>query len=65
MLSVLAWIVFVPALILNITIFILALNDYMLSPKSKIKWTSIRNICELAFSLIILFIPGVYLFGWF
>jgi hypothetical protein len=64
MLSILAWIVFVPALIWNTTIFIVAFGDLM-SPKAKIEWTSARNIRDLALSLTILFIPGVYLFGWF
>jgi hypothetical protein len=64
MLSILAWIVFVPALVWNITIFILAFGDLM-SPNAKNAWTSTRNIRDLAFSLIVLFIPGVYLFGWF
>jgi hypothetical protein len=64
MLSILAWIVFVPALIWNFIIFIVAFGDLM-SPKAKIEWTSARNIRDLALSLTILFIPGVYLFGWF
>jgi hypothetical protein len=64
MLSILAWIVFVPALVWNITIFIVAFGDLM-SSKAKIEWTSARNIRDLALSLAILFIPGVYLFGWF
>lgn len=64
MLTILAWIVFIPALIWNFTLFCVAFSDLM-SNKYKIEWTNKRNLRDLAFSLIVLFVPGVYLFGWF
>ena len=64
MLTIFAWLIFIPAFIWNILFLAVAFGDLM-SPKAKIEWTSARNIRDLALSLTILFIPGVYLFGWF
>ena len=64
MLTIIAWLVFVPAAGWNIIIFSVAFEALM-SPNSEIEWTSKRNLRDLTISLIILFVPGVYLFGWF
>lgn len=63
MLTIVSWMVFVPAVVWNVLIFCVAFGDIMGS--SKVKWWSIkRNWRDLALSLAVLFIPGVYLFGW-
>lgn len=64
MLTILSWVVFIPALIWNITLFYIIFGDLM-SEKSNIEWTRTKNLRDLSLSLIILFVPGVYLFGWF
>lgn len=64
MLTILAWLVFVPAVFWNIIIFCVAFGALM-SPTSKIEWTNKQNLRDLAISLLVLFVPGVYLFGWF
>lgn len=64
MFTILAWLVFVPAVFWNVTLFFVAFSDLM-SNKSRIEWTNKRNLRDLTLSLIILFVPGVYLFGWF
>jgi hypothetical protein len=64
MITIFAWLVFIPALIWNVLLFAIAFGDLM-SLKGKIAWTKLRNIRDLVISLALLFIPGVYLFGWF
>jgi hypothetical protein len=64
MLTILAWLVFVPAVAWNIIFFYVAFEALM-SSNSEIEWTNKRNLRDLTISLIILFVPGVYLFGWF
>jgi hypothetical protein len=63
MLTILAWMVFIPAVIWNMTILIIAFTDIV--GDRKLNWATWRNIRDLVLSLAILFIPGVYLFGWF
>ena len=64
MFTILAWALFVPAVVWNFIIFCVAFGALM-SPTSKIEWTNKRNLRDLAISLLVLFVPGVYLFGWF
>jgi len=63
MLTILAWMVFVPAVIWNMTLFIVAISDVLGS--NRVHWFTKRNMRDLILSLTILFVPGVYLFGWF
>lgn len=63
MLTILAWIVFVPAIIWNITLLIIAFSDIM--GDQKIHWFNRRNMRDVTISLLILFVPGIYLFGVF
>jgi hypothetical protein len=63
MLTIVAWIVFVPAVVWNALFFGYALIDLM--GKGQTNWRLRRNWRDLAISLAIMFIPGVYLFGWF
>lgn len=63
MLTIMAWVVFIPALIWNITLLFIAFGDII--GDSKISWVNTRNLRDLILSLAVLFIPGVYLFGWF
>ena len=64
MLTILSWIVFLPAVGWNIALLCVAFGDLM-SDTAKIAWTNKRNLRDLAISLVLLFVPGVYLFGWF
>jgi len=64
MLTIIAWIIFVPTLVWNITIFSIAFGDLM-SDKRAVNWKQKKNLMQLAVSLAVLFVPGVYLFGWF
>lgn len=66
MITIFAWMVFIPAVICviwNMTILIIAITD--IKGDHKLDWATWRNIRDLVLSLAILFIPGVYLFGWF
>jgi len=63
MLTILAWMVFIPAVIWNMTILIIMFTDIVYD--GKLDWANWRNVRDLVLSLAILFIPGVYLFGWF
>jgi hypothetical protein len=62
MLTVLAWTVFVPALFWNVIFFSVVFTEIV--GKDKLFWTC-RNIRDTIISLVILFVPGVYLFGLF
>lgn len=64
MLTVFAWMVFIPAVFWNVTILCIAFADLM-SDKPTVDWANKRNFLDLALSLTVLFIPGVYLFGLF
>lgn len=63
MLTILAWIIFIPAITWNITIIVIAFGDIMSDQKSH--WFNRQNMRDLALSLFFLFVPGVYLFGVF
>ena len=63
MLTIFAWMVFIPAVIWNMTILIVGFIDIVGDRKHN--WANWRNVRDLVLSLAILFIPGVYLFGWF
>lgn len=62
MLTILAWMVFIPAVVWNFAMLVVAFTDIVGS--RKIDWLTARNVFDLSLSLAILFIPGVYLFGW-
>lgn len=64
MLTILAWLVFVPAVVWNFTLFCVTFSDLM-SDNPKIEWKRMKNLRDLILSLLVLFVPGVYLFGWF
>jgi hypothetical protein len=63
MLTIIAWIVFIPAIIWNIILFSIAFGDTM--GDQKIHWLTRRNMRDITISLLMLFIPGIYLFGVF
>lgn len=63
MLTIAAWVVFVPAFVWNIAFFLVAFKDIFV--ERTIDWFNIRNLKDAVISLMLLFIPGVYLFGWF
>ena len=63
MLTIFAWMVFVPAVIWNMVFLTIAFTDIV--GESKCSWNTITNWRDIILSLAILFIPGVYLFGWF
>lgn len=64
MFTILAWIVFLPALVWNVIIMSIAFSDLM-SDTRAVNWKQKKNLMQLAVSLAVLFVPGVYLFGWF
>jgi len=64
MLTVFAWMIFIPAVVWNVTILCVAFADLM-SDKRSVDWANKRNFLDLALSLAVLFIPGFYLFGLF
>lgn len=61
MLTILAWVVFVPAISWNILFFSIAFADFMMRGSASF---SAENLKQAIISLAALFIPGVYLFGW-
>jgi hypothetical protein len=63
MLTILAWMVFIPAVFWNVIILSVAFADIIGS--RDLEWNNARNWSALILSLAILFIPGAYLFGWF
>jgi hypothetical protein len=62
MLTILAWLTFIPAICWNFLLFIIVFTDIM--DKGQLTWTR-SDIRDLILSLAVLLIPGVYLFGWF
>ena len=62
MLTIVAWIAFVPATAWNALMFTYLLIDLM--GKGQINWKLWRNWRDLIISLVLMFVPGVYLFGW-
>jgi len=63
MLTIVAWVVFVPALIWNAVFYCIVFSDLM--SKRKLNWFNWTNLWQAALSITVLFVPGVYLFGWF
>lgn len=63
MFTILAWMVFIPALIWNIVLFGVILDGTV--KNGIVDWKNIHNWYQLALSIVFLFVPGVYLFGWF
>lgn len=62
MLTVLAWFVFVPALFWNVIFFSVVFTEIVV--KDNMFWVY-RNIRDTIISLVILFVPGFYLFGFY
>lgn len=63
MLTIFAWIVFIPSVFWNMVFFGIAFANIIESKNNH--WLNQRNFRDALLSLAILFIPGVYLFGWF
>lgn len=63
MLTIVAWVVFIPALIWNLVFFGIVFVDFMNGNTAQFKY--VKNYLQTAVSLVMLFVPGVYLFGWF
>jgi hypothetical protein len=63
MLTILAWIVFVPAIVWAVTFFSIFFSAIINNNKPALR--NPRNWRDAALSLALLLIPGVYLFGWF
>jgi hypothetical protein len=63
MLTVFAWMVFIPAVIWNFVFFAIAFGEIL--GDRKFYWANKRNARDALLSLAVLFIPGVYLFGVF
>jgi hypothetical protein len=63
MLTILAFMIFVGALLWNTIFFCIAFSEIING--RKISWKNKTNLLHASLSLAILFIPGVYLFGWF
>lgn len=61
MLTIIAWLVFVPALGWNVLFFLIAFDEIL----SRRKGFLVRNLVDALVSLALLLVPGVYLFGWF
>lgn len=61
MLTILSWMVFVPAVIWNVVFWVIAFGA-VFEQKNKV-WANSRNFRDAIISLALLFIPGVYLFG--
>jgi hypothetical protein len=63
MLTILAWFVFVPAVMWNVLYWGMAFSIIINSKTNS--WVSVRNLRDSILSLVLLIIPGVYLFGWY
>ena len=61
MLTVIAWMVFVPAVIWNLIFFAVAMVTVFES--KEYNWLNRRNIRDSAISLAAMILPGIYLFG--
>lgn len=64
MLTIIAWVVFVPALAMNI-LFLLCLGAELLKPREQKIPISIEDIRFLVMFFVLMIVPGVYLFGIF
>ena len=63
MLTIVAWIVFVPAVVWNTVFFGIVLVDFFNGDWKYFKYA--KNYVQAAISVALLFVPGVYLFGWY
>lgn len=63
MLTILAWMIFIPALFWNFIFFIVAFVDIV--GDRKFSWANKKNARDALISFTVLFIPGIYLFGIF
>ena len=62
MLTILAYVIFVPALVWNVVLWGVAID--MATKDKHYHWVNRRNFRDFIVSLAALLIPGVYLFGW-
>lgn len=62
MLTIIAWLIFIPALFWNTVLFTVAVMD-IFDSKSKMNWKNYKNLITVIVSLAFLFVPGIYLFG--
>lgn len=63
MLTILAWFVFIPAVVWNVIFWVIAFGVFIES--KGYMWANERNLRDSILSLALLIIPGVYLFGWY
>jgi hypothetical protein len=61
MLTILAYIVFVPALLWNVVLC--SALFYMVFTEKGYHWANFRNLRDIILSLVVLFVPGVYLWN--
>jgi hypothetical protein len=62
MLTIIAWIVFVPAVFWNIIFFGVVFWNFM--DRRYDTFRRLENYVQMVVSLLLLFVPGIYLFGW-
>lgn len=61
MLTFIAWMIFVPAVIWNVLLWSILFFDIIY--KQAYTWMTKRNLIDFLTSLAILLIPGIFLFG--
>jgi hypothetical protein len=61
MLTIIAWMIFVPAVIWNVLLWSILFLDIIY--KQAYTWMTKRNLRDFLLSLAILLIPGIFLFG--
>lgn len=62
MLTILAWMVFLPAAFWNVVFWSVGFSTVIESKTGE--WKNLRNLRDAVLSAALLLIPGVYLFGW-
>ena len=63
MITIIAWIVFIPAVIINVAWFSIAVYQ-VVEKRSLEALKQPSNIRDMIAILVVMFVPGVYLFGW-
>lgn len=63
MLTILAWMTFIPAAVWNVVFFSIAFSETLTTGISV--WKINKNILHAIASLAVFIIPGIYLFGLF
>lgn len=64
MLTILSWLIFIPAVVWNILFFSIAFNDITDKKSYQFRGDNGRsNLLAAAWSLLAMIVPGVYLFG--